>query len=298
MAVGLNLADLIKLASLASIHSAHVIEAPTPLPDTAVQTYWHAARERNHTWIRQMGQRNASPADSSSKDRSNWKPIRSTITEVFVGEVLTRVWTAILVAADRHRGVRHAEPIARSVLIGHLEARRCALDLMVNASDITLQELAELDRIRRRVERWTDLLMGYLVVQYDVGEFAFEELRARDFARDQLSEGASESVRMLVLAGAHLAFSGEPMNVEVKSADQQRVVQSVFECFPSDAFCEFGPLKSLSTLRLGRSGLVPESPPKDLMVHPEFPLPATEPPAPTSPRTGISFRRLRRARDS
>ena len=197
-------------------------------------------------------------------DGQVWVRNRPVLEEVFVSEMLTRVWGAILAAADSRRRICHAEPIARNTLIGHLEARHLALRQMVNGSDMPLNELAEIDRLRRRTERWTDLLLGHLVKQYDVADFAFEPRRALDFGSEQLSASPTTSpcvVWDFLLASLRLSFPKKPCRSPVSMQIHRGITGSVMACFPPDAFQGDGPLKSVSVLRIGRSGLHPEGPP-------------------------------------
>ena len=65
-------------------------------------------------------------------------------------------------AYDRTRGVVEAEPVARSVMLGHSEARHRVLTLWSAASGIDARTPVKLNRLRRHAERWTDLLVGRL----------------------------------------------------------------------------------------------------------------------------------------
>jgi hypothetical protein len=49
---------------------------------------------------------------------------------------------------------------------------------------IGLAEAVKLNHLRRKVERWTDMLLAHLAPVIDAGEFAFEKERAKDFAED------------------------------------------------------------------------------------------------------------------
>jgi len=241
---------------------------------------------------------------------SVWEHCRRLAVEVFVAEPLTRVWTALLVASDRRRAQQLAEPIGRSVFIGHLEARRLCLQAMVDAPDAVLHEVVELDRLRRRVERWTDVLLSPLAATYPVGEFAFSTERAREFAIETSRAEWRAAVRRLVSAGIQLSFSEGGLHIPVLSEDHLAVAVSVLSCFPSDAVEQTGELKSLRLLRLYRNfrlsdqQVSPQSPAarlakaadrlSDSLWRGPFDLPETG-----GPRPGISFRRLRdRFRDN
>ena len=110
----------------------------------------------------------------SRRHQAQWPQFRGVLEEILSGEMLTRVWTAVLCACDRRRHSDEAEPAARSVLIGHMEARHRVLTLLVRGPGIDAEAVLRLNRLRRRAERWTDLLIGHLAGRYAVSEFAFD----------------------------------------------------------------------------------------------------------------------------
>jgi len=286
----LSLGDLIRLAAFAAARSAHIVESVDPLPDAFLEAYWRAGRNRNHRWIRQLAAIRSQPTESK---HATWRRAEPVIREIFIAEALTRVWTSVLVASDQRRQLCHAEPVARSVFVGHLEARRCALEFMVSGTDVPMRGLSQLDRLRRRAERWTDVLIGHLAIRYGVGEFAFRKQRANDFGRDQMAEGSQRPVWSLVLAGIQLAFAPETVGRAPLRQDHCCVARAVAACFPEDAFQPSGPFKSIAWLRIGRSGLAPEGPARHSYNLADLERGHVETPDRSS-RTGISFRRLRR----
>ena len=62
-------------------------------------------------------------------DAVQWPLVRGVLEEILTGEVLTRVWTAVLCLYDRQHGGNEFESLARSIMIGHLEARHRVLML-------------------------------------------------------------------------------------------------------------------------------------------------------------------------
>ena len=110
--------------------------------------------------------------------------IRQLLEEILLAELALRTWTAVLYAYDRRRNSDEAEPIARSILLGHLDVRQRALALLIHCPLIAASEAVELNRLRRRAERWTDLLLGYLGQHYPVRELAFDADRCSEFAAD------------------------------------------------------------------------------------------------------------------
>ena len=65
-----------------------------------------------------------------------------------------------------------------------MEARHRVLRLLVRSPDIETQGAMKLNHLRRRAERWIDMLVGHLLPLGDVTEFAIDAKRAADFAED------------------------------------------------------------------------------------------------------------------
>lgn len=281
----MNVFQIAEVAALVSVHSPHLIERTGPLPDESLQAYWSHSRNRHAVW-RKAFERIRTPEEREF--------LSSLIEEVFVTEMLTRIWAGILTACDRRRRIRQAEPIARSIFVDHLECRCRAMQLLVHDSSISSTELARIDRFRRRSERWTDALLAYVIRQGDVSEFAFDSRRAREFADDA---GTREIVfghgnlPQFLLAGLRFAFANIPPKRPLDEMSHTAILQSVLACYPNDVFDQFGSIKSVLAARIGRSSQFPEQAPSVV-----WPLPATDAPSnPVVPRT-VRFTHFRRPR--
>ena len=167
--------------------------------------------------------------------------------------MLTRVWTAVLCGCDRRRGSLEAEPVARSVLIGHLEARHRALTFLVQGPNVDMEAAVRLNQIRRRVERWTDVLIGRLAGGDDFGEFAFDAERARDFGRDlhfQSRRPGGRHVWAMTLTSLRTAFCRCLAPASPNGDLNRRIASSVLACFPAEVFDSTGQFRSLWLQRL------------------------------------------------
>ena len=182
--------------------------------------------------------------------------VRGVLEEILTGEVLTRVWTAVLCAYDRRRGGDDAEPVARSVMIGHMEARNRVLGLMVRGPGIETEAALKLNRLRRHVERWSDLLLAHLMATHDVSEFAVEPQRAKEFAQDLRCRGSHSGRRHvwpLAIASLRAAFQ-RGLSPDSPSANlNARIAAAVLACFPSETFDSTGLLRSLWMMRLTKA---------------------------------------------
>ncbi len=246
--------ELVELAAIVSAHGPVLVRGTGQLSATSMEQYWTASKCRLDRWGRSL-KGFVSYAEEAGEQRrqAQWPLVRGVLEEILTGEVLTRVWTAVLCAHDRHHGSNAAEAIARSVLVGHLEARHRVLTLLVRSPVIEAEGAVKLNHLRRRTERWADLLVGYLVGLDEVSQFAVDPARARDFAEDLRYRSNLKGGRQawpLVLASLRAAF-GEGLCAVSPNADlNARIASSILACFQGELFDSTGLFRSLWLMRL------------------------------------------------
>jgi hypothetical protein len=188
------------------------------------------------------------------------------LEEIFVTELLTRLWTATASACDAARNNQDLEPVARNILSGHLDARRRLLSLLADGRVIELPQTVQLNHLRRRVERWTDMLLAHLSGTIEIDEFAFEPDRARDFADDLDHEAAQADRRFtcqLVLVSVRASFADGLAERSPNSDLNLRIGSAILGAFREEITDSTGLVKSLWLERLSRTatdteGLVEE----------------------------------------
>lgn len=186
----MNSRELVELAALVVSQAGDLLRADQPLDERVLQAYWSASKCRQQCWHAAFKRYHQLTGASASGDLTDaWRNIRATIDEILGSEVLARVWAAVLCEFDQRRGVVDAGPIVRNVLVGHLEARHRALNVMVFGRGASIAESVQLNRIRRRYEEWNDLLLGALQAHCQVRDFAVEPPRVQRFAADLAFQG-------------------------------------------------------------------------------------------------------------
>jgi hypothetical protein len=245
--------ELVELAALVSSHGPVLIQSGTPIAAASIEQYWTASKVRLDRWAWALRKFASATEPDAQRRQTQWPKFCGVLEEILSGEMLTRVWTAVLCAYDRRRRSDEAEPAARSVMIGHMEARHRVLTLMVRGPGIDAEAALKLNRLRRRVERWTDLLVGHLACRYAVSEFAFDPQRAQEFAKDMRDRSHHQGGRQvwpLVLASLRTAFrqglSAESPNAELNT----QLAAGILSCFPADLFDSTGLMRSLWLMRL------------------------------------------------
>jgi hypothetical protein len=263
----MNVGDLLELGLVVATHAPVFIECRQTLPHGAIEQYWAASRCRLDRWyrlFRTSGQA-AKPQASAAE----------LVQEVLASELLTRIFLATCTGHDRASGRSELEPVAQSVFRSHLEARHSALERMVHGPGIDLGAAVECNRFRRRVERWTDLLLSRLADHCDVAQLAFDPLRAEDFAAEyRAAANTQELAWKVALAASRMSFRA--LAQPTVNTDLNRdIASAVLACMGDEVFDGYGLPRSLWLERLSRTasdtqGMI------DQLIRLDAGLPVTE----------------------
>lgn len=233
----MHASELIQLAAMIATHGSTLVLGRVEISPTGLQSYWTASKCRLDRWSRLLADYPTSFKSGAARHR--WQTLRPVIEEILLSEVLVRVWTAVLASYDRHSGAAEAEPIARSVFVGQMEARHRAMKLLIHAPGVRIADAIELNRLRRKAERWTDLLLARLDRSCQIDDLATDIERAREFAADLEQDGdeatgrQSWSILLASLRGAFNGYSGSPSpNCDLN----ERIAASILACFPGELF--------------------------------------------------------------
>jgi hypothetical protein len=271
--------ELVDLAAVVAVHAPALIRAARNIPEESVEAYWVASKCRLDRWGQTLKRlTNALAVGDGEKEEgvgshlceapsgpfrqmrpdpffspADRRLFRGVLEEILASEVLTRIWTAAMCAYDGARDTDAMEPVARSVLIGHMEARHRVLTLLVSRTGLTAEEAIQLNALRSRTERWADALVGHLASEYDVAQFAVEPDRARDFAEDLAHQRGQQGGRFawpLLLASLRAAFR-QSLSAESPNPDlNAQIAASLLACFPAEVFDGTGQVVSAWLLRI------------------------------------------------
>lgn len=245
--------DLIQLAALIAAHGRTFIEGTERVSTSALDDYWTASKCRLERWSRCLKNFTTTVHHSRAEAIGAWPTVRPIMEEILLSEVLTRVWSGVLTAHDQKRGLSESDPIARSVMMGHLEARHRTLTLLLHGPGVGTVAAVELNRLRTRVERWTDLLVGGVLVGDNLTHFAIDPERAREFADDlheRRQQPLAQHAWQLTLASLKTAFRQQREHHSGNGDLNTRIASAIIACFPSDVFDATGVLKSMWVVRL------------------------------------------------
>jgi hypothetical protein len=243
--------ELVEFAALLASNGPAIIGHAVRLSDSGLEQYWSASRCRHERWSRSLKTLSYDLQFAKANDMAaRWAEIRNVLEEILTTEVLTRIWGAVCCGYEQQRGLDEASPLVRNVFAGHLEARNRALNLMVYGHGLRVEEAVILNRMRRRNERWNDVLLGYLPESTDVAEFAFSVARVKEFAADAQSSTHPETAWSLLLASLRIAYQRHISPSSPNEDLNRRVAAGILACLPGELFESTGTIKSLWMLRM------------------------------------------------
>ncbi len=237
----MNLRNIAELSALVAVRSGHIIQTAEPFPDEMLTNYLQHARDLDRFW--RTGLELASHDNPETPSRN--EEIELILSEILVSEILSRVWTAVVCVTESRSNLVCAEPIVRHVHVAMLECRYRALKIVVDGTALPLGILTRVDRLRRKCERWSDLLIGHIGSRYDVFEFAVDIGRAEEFSRDFVS-GHRHDVQALwtlVMSSLKQTFPRQEVGPNRQTA-HRGILSTILNVFPRSAFDSQGRFKS------------------------------------------------------
>ena len=289
--VGLSVKSLAEVALLVSRVGRCVIDDGREPSPNSLREFWQQTRSLQQQWTLRLGA-------WSAEDDPKLSQLAELCTQLFISEMLTRVWSTVLRGVDLHTGRDDLSRVARNAVSGLLQVRHGVMSRLLQQPDSSAAEVAEIERVRRRSDRWTDLLIGNLAGSRELFEFAFDVERAKDFATESIEYDPATGphpVEHLVAAGLRMAFLGQLPGTPLTEPAFTQLVQSVLGALPQAAFHQDGSLRSVLERRVSSRTLRDEPLPASLFdVSAGDPTPPTGDGAETIPFPGISFTKLRR----
>lgn len=249
----MHLHQLVEVAALVAGQAPALLRTQPHCSESGLEQYWVASKCRLDRWGRTLKQYSTRMQEPAVPRSLLWNAAQPLLEEILASEVLTRVWTAVGCGVDAINQGRDIGPIVRGVYIGHQEARNRVLALMLQGQGFGVEAAVTLNRLRHRIERWTDMLLGYVHTACDAREFAFDPQRVAEFADDvrhEQQQPGGPIAWQVVLTSLRTAFARslpcEPVNADL----HERICASILSCFDAEQFDSCGVFKSLWLVRM------------------------------------------------
>jgi hypothetical protein len=250
----LTLRDIAEVAGLLSVHSAHIVESRSEIAPRMLFDYTSASRRRSRLWWELL--RKPCTDDEWNGRR---QVLLSLAEEILVAELGARVGAAVLVANDARRGCTAAGPFGRHVLLDVLQAKHSVLTTLLEGVQ-PLGALLRLNRLRRRTEHWSDLLLAQSGLGGCGAEFACDRDRWQRF-RDESSTGGGDSLtsQQLLLISLRQAMPASSVQAAEREQLHAGLIRPLLSLLPPDAFGMHGGLRTPWVRRIS-SGLAEDGP--------------------------------------
>ncbi len=221
----MNPRDLAESAAIMARHADLIIDRDYALDSSVVEEYWVACRRRWKSW---------SERGLAGKTFSELSQLAE---EIMVAEMPARVWTAAFYVHCRHHANPEGLRLVRQALHWHVESRQTTLQHLIDDYHRTeISGLLRLDRVRRRVERWTDFLIGTITRHGVALHLAFDPDRCRNNAESMQDHPTAEAIWPLTIAGLTRSFSTTPSFSEESACTHQAILKAQLAAFPAGAF--------------------------------------------------------------
>ncbi len=216
--------------------------------------YWMASKCRLDRWGRALREFRKQGTIGAGHAETAWSGIRGTCEEVLAGEMLVRVWSCVVLALEEKLRGDEARPLVNSVLRGHQDITNRVLNLLAVPGLVPARSAAELDRLRRLVERWNDLVLGRLGAPFRFATLAYDAVRAHEFADDfslASQKGKTSKEAWALLTASMRTTFAKRLQAETDNADlNSRIAGAILACFPAEMFDSVGVYHSLWQSRL------------------------------------------------
>lgn len=204
-------------------------------PGSALEGYWLAAKFQMDHWARNL------KAIGEWKEHPKEWPFRhqraGLAEDILTGELLTRIWLAVLTIYERRSGKEGASALAHSVYLSHLELRGRVLAALNRPNYLPRLDVQKLVQLCERTDRWSDLLLGKLAEWGDVRSLAVDAERMQEFANDYVqidSPKRREQTWKLMKASLVSAYQVPLFRYHPAGEWTPTLASHILACFPPE----------------------------------------------------------------
>lgn len=250
----MHASQLAEIGSWVAIHSANLVYGEREQPMLSATAYWSASKIRLQRWVTALKMFDQDVRNTDAQ-HDPWPALEIVVQEILLSELLSRVWSATVMTHDWYHQSDELHGLVHSVHVSHIEAKNRALRILLAGQASNETAFDRMNRVRRRLERWTDLFLGQLPRSDKSIVFSFDGNRVQDFNKEQRHfVGQEFSARQRVLMASfatdlmkdHTQFAANPeLNREIASG--------ILACFPSDRFDSLGLPKSVQSIWIEKS---------------------------------------------
>ena len=245
---------LAEISSWIAVHAAPLAFGHDPQLPRVINRYWTASRCRLGRWTSAL---KMFEKDMELDDpyHDPWPAIEVVIQEIIISEMLTRIFGAAMVTHDWYNDSDELHGVVHGIQVGHIEVRNRAMRLILSGRADNEEAFDRMNRLRRRIERWTDLFLAQMPACEAAHTFAFEIERVEDFRMENeeaipdIAAGRQQVFIASLAADLQNLSDAFPANPELN----RDIASGVMACFPADRFDSNGIPKTIRQIWLEQS---------------------------------------------
>jgi hypothetical protein len=243
-----------EIAAWLALNSNAIIHGSQRVEGMVAASYWSGSKSRLARWnmaLKTFDHDIRHPHESHNP----WPAIEIVVEEIVAAEMLTRIWSAILVSLDEASGRGELSGLAQSVFLAHMEARNRTLRLLLSGRAANERMFDRINQLRRSVEKWTDLFLSWLPNGSVARRFAFDQPRFDDYhsEHDFYTDEQMASRHQVLIRSMTTMLSSLTGKWSANPELNRRIVDGVLACIDRDAFDAKGLPKSLSSIWIERA---------------------------------------------
>ena len=246
---GLTARSLAELALVFSQAARGILEETKAPSSESIRGFWRSNRLLQTRWMIEL--------EAGINPRSNEIELLERLApRIFTSEILIRSFSTFLAAFDQRLGADDLTRVARNVVSGQLQIRLKVLSRLLAVPEIDHDRVLKVDRLRRRCDRWTDLLVGVIAIRENCFEFAFDPDRAKDFGEESMfaeTEFGPRPIETLVSAGLRGSFLQHLSNQNFDEPEFLILTKSILSFIPREALHRDGSLRTSLERRIYES---------------------------------------------
>lgn len=241
--------QLSEIAAWLAVHSKTLLTNNRNHEALLAQHYWTNSRIRSSRWNAALKVFAEDLADEAPV-HNPWPAFEIIAEEIFLSEMLTRIWATYLVSLDIQQQREEYTGLAHGTFIAHVETKNRVFRLMLSAQGKNEAVFDRLNQLRRLVEKWTDLFLAWFPQQEVAQQFAFDRRRLADFVQERGYYDDQQSARQqqILISSMLRGLQQSPSKWSANPELNRRIVDGVLACLDNESFAQVAYPGSLSQL--------------------------------------------------
>lgn len=225
-----------EIAAWLAVHSANLLAAARNHDGLLAEYYWTNSKSRAGRWNTAL-KIFADDFSRTESEHNPWPAFEIIAEEIFLSEMLTRVWSAYLVSFDVQAEKEEFSGLAYSVFITHVEAKNRVFRLLLSAQGKNEPAFERLNQLRRLVEKWTDLFLAWLPNPSVAQKFAFDKKRLADFAQERgyYNDEQAAHQQQVLITSMMRGFSAPAGKWAANPELNRRILDGIVACLDQNA---------------------------------------------------------------